>query len=135
MKRALLPLALVTLVSACNKDPNDMAIKDVSPRAGATQVEQVVTITGHFRDDLGYTVFFGPRRASAVTVRDPSTLMAKCPTTDEAGAVDITIMADNGIAYRIHDGYTYQQAGGGNVMENVGEGPARREGAGGNLAY
>lgn len=110
-----------------------MAIKDVLPRSGAMQIEQEVTITGNFRDDIGYTVYFGPKRASRVSVRDPQTLKAICPAADAPGKVDILVMADNGITYRIHEAYQYEQAGG-NVMQNVGEGPGRREG-GGNLAY
>jgi hypothetical protein len=139
MTRATLPLLALALFSSltssgCKKDPNDMALTDLEPRAGAMQVEQSVTITGNFRTDLGYTVYFGTERAQRVSVRDESTLVAVSPTTETPGTVDVMIIADNGPAFKIFDAYTYQGSGGGNVMEHVGAGP-RRTGGGGNLQY
>ena len=93
-----------------------------------------MTITGNFRTDLGYTVYFGTERSQRVSVRDESTLVAVCPTTETPGTVDVMIIADNGPAYKIAEAYTYQGAGGGNVMEHVGSGPQRTNG-GGNLHY
>lgn len=128
----LLTVALGSL-GACKKDPNDMSLKDMQPRSGAMQAEQSVTITGNFRTDLGYTVYFGTERSQRVSVRDEQTLVAIAPTADNPGTVDITIIADNGPAFKIVQAYTYEGAGG-NVMEHVGSGPERRTG-GGNLAY
>ncbi len=128
----LVPLAF-GLLSACEKDPNDMALQDLQPRSGAMQAEQTVTITGNFHTDLGYTVYFGTERSQRVSVRDSETLVAVSPTADNPGTVDVTIIADNGPGFKIVQAYTYEGAGG-NVMEHVGAGPQRRQG-GGNLAY
>lgn len=133
MKRVAALLLLGSSLAACKKDPNDMALKDLQPRSGAVQAEQAITITGNFRDDIGYTVYFGPNRASRTSVRDPETLVAVCPAGKQPGPVDIIIMADNGLTYRMAQAYTYE-GGGGNVMEQMGEGPQRQTG-GGNLAY
>lgn len=130
--RIILITVALGLLGACKKDPNDMSLKDMQPRSGAMQAEQAVTITGNFRPDLGYTVYFGTERSQRVSVRDESTLVAIAPTADNPGTVDITIIADNGPAFKIVQGYTYEGAGG-NVMEHVGSGPQRR--SGGNLAY
>lgn len=131
--RIILVAFALFLLSACKKDPTDMRLKDMQPRSGAMQAEQTITITGAFHPELGYTVYFGTERSQRVSVRDEETLVAVAPTADNAGTVDVTIIADNGPAFKIVQGYTYEGAGG-NVMEHVGSGPERRTG-GGNLAY
>lgn len=128
-----LALAALPALSACKKDPNDMALQDLSPRAGAMQVEQPVTITGNFRTDLGYTVYFGTEKSQRVSVRDDSTMVAVAPTSDRPGPVDVTIIADNGAAYKIARAYAYEGTQGAG-WENVGSGPQRNQ-EGGSLAY
>lgn len=132
---ALAAVAVLNLgtMTGCKKDPNDMALQDLSPRAGAMQVEQPVTITGRFRTDIGYTVYFGTERSQRVSVRDDETMVAVAPTSDRAGPVDITIIADNGPAFKISRGYVYEGTQGAG-WENVGSGPQRNTG-GGSLAY
>jgi len=135
--RIVAPAAFATLaalaVSACKKDPNDMALQDLSPRAGAMQVEQPVTITGRFRTDIGYTVYFGTEKSTRVSVRDDETMVAVAPTSERAGPVDITIIADNGAAFKISHAYAYEGTQGAG-WENVGSGPGRNT-QGGSLAY
>lgn len=130
---ALVAIVALPLLAACKKDPNDMAILDLSPRAGQMQVEQAVTITGNFRTDLGYTVYFGTVKANRVSIRNETTMVAVSPTSERPGPVDITIIADNGVAYKIASAYAYEGAQGAG-WENVGSGPQRNEGGGG-LAY
>jgi hypothetical protein len=130
----LLSLAGLPL-AGCKKDPTDMALSAVDPGHGTLQGEQPVSITGQFHTDIGYTVYFGTRKSENVLVRDEHTLVAVAPRSDAAGAVDLTIVADNGPAFRVVNGYLYE-AGGGNVIENLGAGPSQmREGTGSNLAY
>lgn len=130
---ALFAVALSSSLTACKKDPNDMALQDISPRAGAMQVEQPVTITGRFRTDIGYTVYFGTERSQRVSVRDDETMVAVAPTSERAGPVDITIIADNGPAFKIAHAYAYEGTQGAG-WENVGSGP-QRNAEGGSLAY
>lgn len=104
----------------------ELAVLNLEPRAGASQGEQPVRISGaNFRQDIGYTVYFGATRATQVTIMDDTTLIVATPSHDP-GAVDVVIAADDGPAYRIVNGFTYNDQGG-NVMEQVGEGGAAAE--------
>ena len=53
------------------------------------------------------------------TILDDHTLLVATPTMDEAGTVDVIVAADNGAAFRIVEGFQYEEMGG-NIMENVG---------------
>ncbi|MEM9073180.1 MAG: IPT/TIG domain-containing protein [Myxococcota bacterium] len=129
MQLKAVPVALLalTLFAGCGEGGGDMQILSIDPPNGATQGEQPVKIGGrNFRTDIGYTVFFGTNRSSQVTIIDPETLLVVTPPQNEAGNVDITIRADNGDAFRIHDGFEYQQVGGG-IITRIGEGPEKND--------
>src|SRR5689334_14139175 len=99
------------LFVACDSG-KDMAILDVTPRVGATQGDQPVHIIGkNFRPDIGYTVYFGTKKTTSVTIRDPEMLEVITPAGMPEGKVDITIRADNGNAFRIADVFTFQNLG------------------------
>jgi len=131
-------LALLTLTSSAialtvavfagcgGSQPTD--VFDVNPRAGATQGGQPVKIMGQgFHTDIGYTVYFGLKKADNVTILDDHTLVAMTPQMEQPGDVDVMIRADDGPAWRLSKGtapaFRYEDMGG-NVMEGVG-----REGA------
>ena len=104
----------------------------VEPRVGAQNAENPVKITGkNFRDDIGYTVFFGTHRSPTVVIADDKTLVAKAPVADKAGKVDISIRADDGTAFILRGAYEYSDAGG-NVFEELGETSEMKKG---NLVY
>lgn len=89
----------------------DMAIVDVEPKQGPTTGEQPVKILGqNFRTDVGYTIYFGTKRAENVTILDDQTLLVLTPSREEAGPVDINIVADNGPAFVIRQAFNYQEA-------------------------
>jgi len=118
---ALLTGVLATTAVGCGEGGGETAILNVDPRAGATLGDQPVKILGaNFRTDIGYTVYFGTKRAETVTIIDPQTLVAVTPQVDEAGAVDITIRADNGPAWRISKAFRYEDMSG-SVVEGLGE--------------
>ncbi len=112
---------------ATGEPTGPMAVWDVQPRAGATQGEQPIQITGaNFRQDIGYAVYFGSLRATAVTILDTSTLLVVTPQ-HEAGPVDVVVASEAGPAFRIQQAFTYADQGG-NVMQQVGggqQGPER----------
>lgn len=124
---ALALLGWVGIAGGCETAAGgEMAILNLEPRAGASSGEQPVRISGaNFRQDIGYTVYFGPTRATQVTIMDDTTLLVATPPRDP-GAVDVVIAADDGPAYRIVSGFTYNDQGG-NVMEQVGEGGGAAE--------
>ena len=66
----------------------DMVILDVNPRVGATQGEQPVQILGqNFRQDIGYTVYFGTKKAGQVwTDEEKAAGAAVKPAASEAPA-------------------------------------------------
>ncbi|MBX7197539.1 MAG: IPT/TIG domain-containing protein [Sandaracinaceae bacterium] len=118
-------LALGTLAFAgcgeAGEPTGPMALWDIQPRAGATAGEQPVMITGeNFRQDIGYAVYFGSLRATAVTIMDTSTLVVVTPQ-HEAGPVDVVVAAENGPAFRVQQAFTFADQGG-NVMQQVGQG-------------
>jgi hypothetical protein len=119
---------------ACDS-AGEMAILDVNPRVGATQGDQPVHIIGkHFRQDIGYTVYFGTKKTGSVTIRDPETIEVMTPNGMPEGKVDIMIRADDGNAFRITDAFTFQNMGGTNAVGGgVPGGPAKEDK--GNLAY
>jgi hypothetical protein len=125
-----LSLALFVLALSafgCGEEGGDMAITDVDPRTGSLAGEQPIRILGaHFRPDIGYRVYFGNQRATSVTVLDENTLLVTTPGTEEEGAVDITVLADNGPAFKVTGGFAYQE---------VSEAAAAATKAKGNLAY
>jgi hypothetical protein len=118
------------VIGGC-KSGGEMAILDVMPRVGGAQGEQPVRIVGqNFRQDIGYTIYFGTKRTMSVTIRDPETMEVVTPQGNAEGKVDIMIRTDDGNAYRIADGFTFMASatdGAGSV------GPAKEQK--GNLAY
>lgn len=98
----------------------ELEVTNVDPRAGATAGEQPVRIVGNnFRRDIGYTVYFGNRRSERATILDENTLVVSTPHMDQAGPVDVVVAADNGPAFRVREGFRFEDMGG-NVMEQVG---------------
>jgi len=126
-----LVLALPLVLSACDKK-GEIQIQDIDPQAGALQGNQPVKIHGaNFRTDIGYTVYFGKRKSEQVTILDDSTLLVQSPGADDPGKVDLIIVADNGPAWKVPDGFRYEDMSG-NVMEQVGETKGKAKGK---LAY
>ncbi|MFW5925427.1 MAG: IPT/TIG domain-containing protein [Myxococcota bacterium] len=133
MKRASLALTLALSLSlaACDGE-GEIDVHTVDPQAGATQGEQPVKIVGdNFRTDIGYTVYFGQKKSDKVTIMDESTLLVQSPPVDDPGQVDIIIVSDNGPAWKIPQGFKYEDMAG-NVMEQVGETEGKAKGK---LAY
>lgn len=123
-KACVLVLALVLSASclvACGEgEGGDLQILNIDPRAGATAGEQPIRIIGNnFRRDISYTVYFGNRASQRSTILDDHTLLVATPTVEEPGPVDVIVAADNGPAFRIRQGFRFEDMGG-NVMENVG---------------
>jgi hypothetical protein len=117
-----LGLALALGAGACGGggEGGELEITNIDPRVGATAGEQPVQIRGnHFRQDIGYTVYFGKHRSGRATILDEHTLVVSTPSTNEAGTVDVVVAADNGPAFRIRQGFRFEDMGG-NVMERVG---------------
>lgn len=113
------------LASACEEEGGPVAVYNIQPRAGASAGEQPVQITGaNFRQDIGYTVYFGALRAGSVTIVDTNTLLVATPQHDP-GNVDVIVAADDGPAFRIAQAFEFTEQGG-NVMQHVGEGAAQQ---------
>jgi hypothetical protein len=110
MNRWIFAFAALLPIVACGDEMGEIAITDVDPRAGGLAGEQPVRILGaNFRPDIGYRVYFGERRATSVTVIDQETLLVTTPQREENARVDVTILADNGPAFRIAQAYEYRE--------------------------
>lgn len=115
-------LAIFAAVAvACGGESGgELEVTNIDPRAGATAGEQPVHILGNnFRQDIGYTVYFGNKRSQRATILDEHRLVVSTPTMDDPGPVDIVVAADNGPAFRIRQGFRFEEMSG-NVMERVG---------------
>jgi hypothetical protein len=127
-------LALLGQLAGCESKGGDVTIVDIDPKVGATQGDQYVKILGkNFRQDIGYTVYFGTKKSAQVTIVDPETLLATTPTGAKVGQVDVLIRADNGSAFRIPQGFKFEDMGG-SVVEGLGKGGVKKEDRG-SLAY
>ena len=134
LNRTLVALALVVGLTAC-EGGGETAILDLDPKVGHTQGDQYVKIMGaNFRQDIGYAVYFGTKKAPQVTIIDPETLLVKTPVRPPAGTVDIMIRADDGNAWKITQAFEFQDMGG-SVVEGLGESAAGDEEKKGNLAF
>jgi hypothetical protein len=121
------------LITGCKG--GEMAILDINPRTGHTQGDQPVHIVGkNFRQDIGYTVYFGTKKTTSVTIRDPETIEVLTPTGMPEGKVDIMIRVDDGNAYRVADAFTFKNMGG-NVVQGLGASPGLKKDEKGHLAY
>ena len=96
IQRTLLGLALVGLGACGGSEGGDLEVTNINPRAGATSGEQAVQILGNnFRQDIGYTVYFGTKRSERATILDEHTLVVATPMMDDPGAVDVVIAAED----------------------------------------
>jgi hypothetical protein len=95
-------------MSACDTGAGAPAIFDIQPRSGRGEGNQPIRITGRgFRSDIGYSVYFGPKKSDRVVMGDPQTLLVLTPAADRGGPVDIQIRADDGHAWKIAGGFAY----------------------------
>jgi hypothetical protein len=123
-------LVLVLGFAAACKSGGEMAILDMDPKLGHTQGDQYVKIVGkNFRQDIGYTVYFGTKKSQQVTIVDPETLLATTPSGVKAGTVDVLIRADDGNAFRLPQAFKFEESG----NDAAPGGPKKEEK--GNLAY
>ncbi len=126
----MLALLFVGCFTGC-EDDGKMTVSGINPPAGHIAGEQTVQILGnHFRTDIGYTVYFGNAKASAVSIRNTEMLIVTTPQ-HEAGAVDVTVRADDGNAFLMKQAFKYEDMGG-SVVEGLGENAAKKSG---NLAF
>ncbi len=106
-------LSALLMGGSCNSETAELSVNGIMPQTGSVSGDQPIRITGTgFRGDVGYTVYFGSERAPAVTILDPQTLAVVTPAQEAAGAVDVTLRADNGPAFRIPQGFRYDEGGG-----------------------
>ena len=107
----------------------EMAILDIEPKVGGTQGDQAVKIMGaNFRGDIGYTVYFGSKKAGQVSIVDPETLLATTPSGVPAGQVDVQIRADDGHAFKLPQAFKFEETA-------AGPDSAAKKAEKGNLAY
>ncbi len=113
------------LLFGCEEEGSaELAILDIQPREGAMQGHQPVDIRGTgFRRDMGYTVYFGAHAAESLVIVNDQQIRVSTPQFDTAETVDVLIRSDDGTAFRIHDGYSFQALGAG-----MGDGSGEDEG-------
>jgi hypothetical protein len=111
--RALVLTALVALpLGGCDDGTGPMDVYNIAPRHGQTSGEQSIRITGTgFREDIGYVVYFGSERATQVMIESTNSLIVVTPQ-HEQGQVDVVVASGAGPAFRIHEGFNFDDTGG-----------------------
>lgn len=107
--RALALSGLLASLSlpACGGDEAP-SVRRVYPNFSSLRGDEDVRIEGAgFRNDIGYTVYFGTQRASSVMVEDEHVLVATTPGVDSAREVDVRIVADNGKTFLLKKAFHY----------------------------
>lgn len=119
-------LFAATLFTGCESGDGEVMITGMEPAVSELSGERPVVITGkNFRTDISYNVYFGNKKAMAVTILNSETIQAITPSRDEPGTVDVHVVADNGPAFKLPQAFTFEktEAGGVNASKR------------GNLAY
>ena len=88
----------------------------------------------NFRQDIGYTIYFGTKKTSNVAIRNPETIEVTTPNRMEPGPVDIMIRVDDGNAFKITGAFKFEDMGG-NVVEGLGGPGAAPKEDKGNLKF
>jgi hypothetical protein len=133
--RLVVLIAIVVQIGACDSGGGEMAVLDIDPKVGHTQGDQPIRIVGqNFRQDIGYTIYFGANKAGTVTILNPETILVTTPGRMDEGKVDITIRADDGTAFRIAEGFEFKEMAG-SVVGGLGETGETKKEEKGNLAY
>lgn len=110
---------LVLLAPACGDGTT--AVERLHPTAGRLEGDVDVEIVGrNFRQDIGYTVYFGVRRAKQIVIRDEGTIIATTPEHRAEEPVDVRIIADDGHSWLIRNGFRYVSESV-NIIEQLGE--------------
>lgn len=117
-------IGAVLLLAACDQPRGDMAFLQLDPDFGGLQGGKTVRVVGHnIRLDIGYAVYFGRQRSAQVSIQNEKALLAVTPRRFEAGAVDVTIRADNGSVFVVKNGFEYINQAGKLLDEGEAEAP------------
>jgi hypothetical protein len=110
-------LASITLF-ALNACSNELKVSEVDPPTGTFSGGEEVVIKGNgFQPGRGgVTVKFGKRDATAVVVASSDKINVTTPAGDKNSAVDITVIFDDGRAFKLTNGFHYVEGGQGRVM-------------------
>jgi hypothetical protein len=106
MRMLITSSMVLALAAACG--PESLSVEGVSPRLGVIRGGEKVTIDGAgFDQQSGYSVYFGGSRATHVAIAGEDRLWATTPAVDEAGPVDVRIVAADGTTFRISGGFEF----------------------------
>lgn len=115
---AAVVLAAGSVLAACGTD--EMKVQRLDPAFGGTKGDDDVRILGQgFRTDIGYSVYFGPRKASSVIVEGDDTLVATTPNFDDARTVDVRIVADDGRVFLMKNAFRFVDQEGWRPLETL----------------
>lgn len=106
-------IGAVIVLGACQKQGADTAFDRLDPDFGGLQGGKSVRVLGeNIRLDIGYSVLFGQQISPQVSIESEKALVAVTPRMTESGRVDVVIRTDDGLVFRIKEGFQYvNQAG------------------------
>jgi len=101
-------IGAVLVLAACDKPQPAMDFQRVDPNFGGLQGGKTIRVVGaNVRLDIGYAVYFGQLRSPQVSIQNDKALLAVTPRQWSPAMVDVTIRADNGSVFVIHNGFEY----------------------------
>ena len=111
MKRALVlavSFGVCALVSACQQSGGPLKVESVEPPQGTTAGGEEISINGGgFQPGKTQAeVKFGRKKAESVIIASTSKIRVVTPS-NEKGPVDVTVMFDDGAAFKIPNAFHY----------------------------
>jgi hypothetical protein len=111
MKRALVlavSFGVCALVSACQQSGGPLKVESVEPPQGTTAGGEEISINGGgFQPGKTQAeVKFGRKKAESVIIASTNKIRVVTPS-NEKGPVDVTVMFDDGAAFKIPNAFHY----------------------------
>ena len=111
MKRALVlavSFGFCALVSACQQSGGPLKVENVEPPQGTTAGGEEISINGGgFQPGKTQAeVKFGRKKAESVIIASSNKIRVVTPS-NEKGPVDVTVMFDDGAAFKIPNAFHY----------------------------
>lgn len=109
----------VLLAAGCS---NELKVTELEPAQGTYMGGEEITIRGNaFPLGRGVQVQFGKHNASGVVIESPTKMKVQTPAGDKNAAVDVTVIFDDGRAFRLPNAFRFidAQAAGKGMLDKM----------------
>lgn len=110
MKKTSLIICAMTLICVLCGCEEKFGIVKVNPTIGTLAGGEPIDIIGSgFSADMGFSIYFGPKKVDNVVVKDSKTLRVMSPAADEPGKIDVMVTTDDGKEFVIKQAFNYSK--------------------------